>query len=184
MLLGCVALAAPAVAVSAQAEQGIDACALLQPMEMERVLVGHSVAPGVRNDAGLESNGAYSSTCMWMLRSEGAPAAQQAARGRSYVILNVMQWPAGSGKAGSFLESFREAKEAGVLTAPLVPKSFGDEALWWGDGLAVRRRDISFGLSVVVAGGGVRGVNEERLAPHVLRRIDTRDAQLGRDRPR
>jgi hypothetical protein len=100
-------------------------------------------------------------------------------RGRSYVILNAMQWPAGSARARSFLESFHEARAAGVLAGPLVPKRIGDEALWWGDGLAVVRRDTSFGISVHLASSraATPGANEEQLAVHVLRRVDARGTQ-------
>ena len=42
----------------------IDACALLVPGEIATV-IGLPVKPGVRRDAGLVSNGSYSSACVW-----------------------------------------------------------------------------------------------------------------------
>ncbi|MET0281876.1 MAG: hypothetical protein ABW278_12255 [Steroidobacteraceae bacterium] len=176
------AVAGLSCAHAASDSSSIDACALLQPAEIARVLPGF-VADGVRRDAGVESNGAYSSSCVWVVHVSKPPQPEERLilKGRSYVILNAMQWPAGAGKAGSFLASFHEAKASGVLTGELVPKSFGDEALWWGDGLAIRRRDMALGLSVHdISGSAVPGASEEQLAPLLLQRIDARDARLGR----
>jgi len=188
-ILGLALLPLAAAAASsggAAAAATINACELLQSSEISRLLGGFA-AEGVRMDAGTESNGAYSSSCVWVLHATkpAQPETKLALRGRDYVMLNAMQWPAGSGRAGSFLQSFHEARESGVLAGDLVPKRFGDEALWWGDGLAVRRRDISFGLSVrrVARGAVAPGSAEEQLAPLVLQRIDTRDARLGRMKP-
>ncbi|HEX4050450.1 MAG TPA: hypothetical protein VHY19_06200 [Steroidobacteraceae bacterium] len=49
----------------------------------------------------------------------------------------------------------------------------GDEALWWGDGVAVRRGAESFGVSVVVnsADRAQRRVWEEALAREILTRM-------------
>lgn len=163
---------------SARAAGGVEinACELLQASEIERA-VGRKADPGVRMDAG-EHAGAWSSSCVWLLPSGSEPATNGKLdlRGRSYVMLNALQWPAGSGKAHVFLDGFRDALASGVLAGPLVPRRLGDEAFWWGDGLAVRRRDVGFGLSVRIVGGsaGVKGAAEEQLAPHVLRRIDQR----------
>lgn len=178
-----IAAVALLLAGGAHAATDINACDLLQPGEIERA-TGRNVDPGVRMDAGEEAGGAWSSSCVWLLRTAGeAPMGPRFdLRGRSYVMLNAVQWPAGSGKARSFLDGFRDALASGALAGPLLPRKFGDEAFWWGDGLAVRRRDIGFGLSVHVIGvrSAVPGAREEDLAPHVLRRIDARDAQLGR----
>lgn len=182
LLLFLSALAMARTGMAQQAAAGIDACALLQPQEIAQIL-GRSTSEGVRSDAGLESNGAWSSSCIWVLDApRAAPAQPLQLRGRSFVILNAMRWPAGSSQARSFLESFHEAKAAGVLAAPLVPKKVGDEALWWGDGLAVVRRNISFGISVrlVSERKAVPGTYEEELAKHVLRRVDARDVQDNR----
>lgn len=182
LLLFLSALAMARTGMAQQAAASIDACALLQPQEIAQVL-GRSTSEGVRSDAGLESNGAYSSSCIWVLDApRTAPAEPLQLRGRSFVILNAMQWPAGSARARSFLDSFHEAKDAGVLTAALVPKKVGDEALWWGDGLAVVRRNTSFGISVrlVTERESAPGTYEEELAKHVLQRVDARDRQGNR----
>jgi len=173
-----------ALPLSAATAPRIDACALLDPAQIARV-IGQEVDPGVRQDAGLESNGAWSSSCVWGLTAErGAPRNPAAPLGgRSFVILNAMQWPVGSGRAHEFLDSFREAAASGVLASEPSPRKFGDEALWWGDGLAVRKRDASFGLSVHMPRTPPRdrGVWEERLAPLVLSQIDRHHAVLIRN---
>ncbi len=175
-------LALAAVAQAGTGDATINACTLLQPAEIGRVL-GRGIEAGRHVDYGIETNGAYSSSCVWMLAPvAGERAAPQAVLGgRSFVMLNAMQWPAGSGQAHTFLDSFREAQASGVLAGPLSPRRFGDEALWWGDGLAVRSRDVAFGLSVHVAGDPHSpGAATERLVAQVLRRVEARDAQLGR----
>jgi hypothetical protein len=155
----------------------IDACSLLDVAEIQRA-AGLPVDPGVRRDAGPESNGAYSSACIWVLNSAtaAAPDPTKPLGGRSFVILNAMQWPAGSGLAHTFLDGFRDAAAKGEIPSQPQPRKFGDEALSWGDGLAVRRRDVSFGVSVFVPGMTKerRGAIQELLAPHILRRLDAR----------
>lgn len=158
----------------------IDACSLLQQQEIERA-IGQPVETGARRDAGMESNGAWSSSCIWMVPAARAatPDAGKPSGGRSFVILNAMQWPLGSGRAHEFLDSFREAAASGVLPRAPEPRHFGDEALWWGDGLAVRKGDVSFGLSVHVphAAAEAPGAAEARLAPAVLERLEGRRVQ-------
>ena len=148
----------------------IDACALLSPAAVSEA-TGFPANAGIRRDAGYESNGSYSSSCVWLLERENADAGQNAALGgRSFVILNVMRWPAGTGLADSFLQAFRDAADRGEIPREPVPRDHGDAALWWGDGLAVRMDDVSFGISVVLPGiSPVRpGELEERLAAQIL----------------
>jgi hypothetical protein len=156
----------------------IDACSLLAVADIQPAL-GMPVAPGVRHDAGLEPNGAYSSACVWVLNPADAspPDPTKPLGGRSFVILNAMQWPAGSGLAHTFLDGFREAAHNGEIPSQPQARNFGDEALSWGDGLAVRRRDVSFGVSVFIPGMTKerRAALQERLAPPILRRLDARD---------
>ncbi|HEY6483962.1 MAG TPA: hypothetical protein VIY54_10605 [Steroidobacteraceae bacterium] len=159
----------------------IDACALLQRSEIARS-IGAPVGEPARHDAGLESNGSYSSSCVWEIRAANPrPASPDAPLGgKSFVILNAVQWPAGSGRAHLFLDSFRQAAENGDIPGKVSPRSAGDDALWWGDGLAVRRYDVSFGLSVFFPLSRLNrtGLLEERLAPLILRRIDARQTKL------
>lgn len=170
------------LAVQAAAPPHIDACALLAPAQIAQV-IGEAVEPGVRHDAGMESNGAWSSSCVWMLAADQADANPRAPfGGRRFVMLNAMQWPAGSGRAHEFLDSFRDAAASGVLSEQPSARAFGDEALWWGDGLAVARRDTSFGLSVHLQRSSPTGAGkwEEGLAPLVLNQLDRQDAAPGR----
>lgn len=128
----------------------INACALLSSAAVSEA-TGFTAHPGDRRDSGYESNGSYSSTCLWILERENSSFDQAAPlRGRSFVILNVMSWPRGSGLADSFLQAFREAADRGEIPSEPSPRDFGDAALWWGDGLAVRKDDVSLGISVVI----------------------------------
>ena len=61
-----------------------------------------------------------------------------------------------------------------------MPRDFGDAALWWGDGLALRLGDVSVGISVFVPSLKAQraeraGYFEERLAVHVLEALERRD---------
>jgi hypothetical protein len=164
----------------------IDACELLQGSEISKV-IGAPVGAPARDDAGLEPDGSYSSSCVWEIAvanptppAEGAPL-----NGKSFVILHAMQWPRGSGLAHTFLDSFWVAAANGDIPNAPESRKFGDGALWWGDGLAVRRYDVSFGISVFFPGSKANhtGSLEAQLAPHILGRIETREVELGRQRP-
>lgn len=177
MLLGACLAATTQGPVASEVPE-INACALLEPAEITKIL-GVEVTGTQRADSGVGSNGAYSSTCFWPLRVEGVVSASVDDRRnrRNFVILNAHRWPAGSGRAGSFLEDFRKAARHGDIPSQPQPRSVGDESLWWGDGLAVRRGDVSFGLSVFTPALKSRssqqpGAWEERLAAHILPRID------------
>lgn len=153
----------------------INACALLSPTSISQV-IGFPVEAGVRRDTGYAPDGSYSSTCLWMVERERAAAADPTVPfgGRSFVILNVRKWPDGSGLADTFLQTFQEAAEKGDIPGDPSPREFGDAALWWGDGLAVQKRDVGFGLSVVMPGASSKypGEREEELAPQVLQRLE------------
>jgi hypothetical protein len=159
----------------------IDACALLDAQAIQKVL-GVPVEKGDRRDSGLESNGAYSSACVWMLTADrGRPADPRAPLGgKRFVILNALRWPPGSEGARTYLQAFREASDSGVLPSKPGARDFGDEALWWGDGLAVRRGEVSFGVSVFIPRDAAQstsrvGEREERLARIVLSRLAAHD---------
>jgi len=158
-------------------EPNIDACRLLLPAEISTA-IGFRVSDGQRADDGPQPDGSYSSTCVWTIVDDVAPIDRTSPLGgRSFVILNAMQWPAGSGLASTFLDAFRRAAEAGEIPSMPSARELGDEALWWGDGLAVRRRDTSFGLSVFISRSATQpapyaGAFEERLAPLILKRLD------------
>lgn len=154
----------------------IDACSLLQASEISAA-IGLRTADGIRRDEGHVAQGAYSSACVWTVQPQGGDTRDPRAPlgGRSFVIVNAMQWPIGSGLSGTFLEAFRKAAEHGEIPSKPVAKKFGDEALWWGDGLAIRQGDVSVGISVFVRSlkPARPGQFEERLAPHVLRRLSS-----------
>lgn len=151
----------------------INACELLSPAAVAEA-TGSAAQPGIRRDAGYTSEGAYSSSCIWILDGDNT-ATDHAAPfgGRNFVILNAMRWPEGSGLADTFLQAFHEAAAIGEIPGAPVSRDYGDAALWWGDGIAVRTGDVSFGLSVVLRGvePGHPGEFEERLAPAILRQI-------------
>ncbi len=176
-LLGGHALAATAPSTAPRATQ-IDACSLLSSAEISKV-IGLPVDSGRRQDSGFESNSSYSSTCIWVVQPDKPMTPNPAAPlgGKSFVILNAMQWPAGSGLARTFLDAFHEAAANGEIGMKPAPRKFGDEALWWGDGLAVRKGDVSFGVSVFIPGSKPKrpALFEEQLAPHILGQLDKRD---------
>jgi hypothetical protein len=84
-----------------------------------------------------------------------------------------MQWPTGSNLAGSFIDAFRTAASKGEIPKKPVPRQFGDEALWRGDGLAVRKGDVSFGISVSIPelADDSSDAFEAQLAPIILQRL-------------
>jgi hypothetical protein len=165
------------VALATEAPLEINACELLSPAEITAV-VGLPVDQGQRRDDGLSRDGQYSSSCIWTIEPGKAPDQTAPGRGRRFVILNAQRWPAGRDMAKKFLQAFHDSADKGVIANQPVPRKFGDEALWWGDGLAVRRGDVSFGISVFMPkrGEARTSVMEEKLAPQILRRLDRKTA--------
>jgi hypothetical protein len=168
------AWARPARGASGPAEPPpINACALLTSGEVS-ALLGIPVTDGVRHDDGLTSVGAYSSTCIWKVRDARLHAHDPNASlgGADFAILNAFSWPSRVAAAG-FLRSFRSAADKHEIPMRPVELHIGDESLWWGDGVAVRRGAESFGISVVVnsADRAQRRVWEEALAEKILARI-------------
>ena len=143
-----VVMAAGAVRAAPMAE---DACSLITLDEVAAV-VGGKVEKAERNDSGTVDDGGYSSTCVWMVTGgTPLPAKPNAPfNGGSFAMLNTITWPAGSGMAKKYLEDFRDAAKQNLIDNTPVPVQAGDEALWWGDGVAVRKGDVSFGVSVHV----------------------------------
>jgi hypothetical protein len=112
-----------------------------------------TVDPGVREDSGrLEGDdyqGAYSSTCVWRASADrNAHDPSRPLGGASFAILTVISWPLGVNGPAMFLQSFRDAAESHVITSTPVSLRIGDEELWWGDGVAARKGNHSFGISV------------------------------------
>ena len=119
--------------------------------------------------------GTYSSTCFWRFLSD-SPALDDPSlpmEGRRFAILNAMTWPKGGGYAHQFLQSFRDAFKHEIIPNDPITIDIGDEALWWGDGTAVRKGDTSFGVSVFLQSGdkAEQRKMEESLARKVVGRI-------------
>jgi hypothetical protein len=164
-------------ATQAPKEAPINACALLKDDEVSAIL-GVKVLPGERKDAGnVDPNeyvkvGTYSSTCLWRVASDKTNDPTKPMNGISFAILNAMQWPKGGDDAKKFIQSFHDAAAAGVIDNKPVSLKIGDDAIWWGDGVAVRKGDRSFGISVHLTDGRPkeRGM-EEALAKKIAPRI-------------
>ena len=170
-------LLTPAMQPAQAAQAQVNACTLLTSAEISQV-ISRPVDGGRRQDDGLQADGQYSSSCIWMIEP-GKPLDQAAPMGgRRFVILNVQQWPPGKQLAGKFLQAFRDSAEQGVIASKPSPRKFGDEALWWGDGLAVRSGDMSFGVSVFMPSANQPRTSalEEKLAPMILRRLGAQPA--------
>ena len=168
------------------AEQGtrsvgseINACKLLSADEIAAV-VHFKVEPGVRKDSGRidggPHDGAYSATCLWKAaEDEHANDPNLPLGGARFAILNVMSWPARSHHAEKFLQEFRDAAEDQTIGTTPVPLTIGDESLWWGDGVAVRKGDIGYGISVhSVHERSLERQMEETLATKIVGRLQRR----------
>lgn len=156
--------------------QKTNACGFLtyrQVSELLKVRVGR----GVRDDTGplhgTTYEGSYSSTCVW--RTAGDRSADDSGHplaGASFAILAVISWPPDSDGPAKFLQSFRDAAQSHIITTRPLPLQIGDEALWWGDGVAVRKGNISFGISVhLVKGRDKERSMEEDLAGKIVARL-------------
>jgi hypothetical protein len=176
-LVGTLAMTMLCAAQAAEEPLEINACELLTSAEITAA-IGLPVDNGRRQDDGMSRDGQYSSTCFWTIEPGKAPDQTAPGRGRRFVILNAQRWPAGRDMAKKFLQAFHESAEQGVIANKPVPRKFGDEALWWGDGLAVRKGDVSFGISVFMPKRDEARTSalEEKLAPHILRRLDRKSA--------
>jgi hypothetical protein len=116
---------------------------------------------------------AYSSTCLWRVsadRDVNKPG--QPLGGKRFAILNVQSWPAGTGAGKSFVRGFKAAAEQHEIAHKPEDLKIGDEAVWWGSGVAVYKGDYSFGISVHLPGDAPkeRGM-EETLAKQIVGRL-------------
>jgi hypothetical protein len=151
----------------------VDACALLTADDVA-VIVGAKVEPGQRNDSGEVTGGGVSATCVWKVA--GAPVASAAPEapfgGARFAMLNTITWPAGSGLAHKYVMDFYQAAKDDLIPGTPVPVAVGDEGLCWGDGVASRKGDVSFGMSVHVGTdkAGERAM-EEALAKKVAAKL-------------
>lgn len=174
------AVACSAMSATAKdAPKEINACEFLKAEEVEAA-IKLKVEPGMRsdmgeNDSGNEAyTGSYTSTCLWRVVAQGARPSDPnlPLGGSSFVVLNLMQWPAGSGGGKKFLQNFHDAAKSGEIGQDPVPLKIGEESLWWGDGVAVSKGDRGFGISVHLVGGRARERGlEEGLAKKIAARI-------------
>ncbi len=158
---------------AASSDAALNACALITPEEVSAVL-GAKVGPADRQDAGTTDDGAYSSTCIWKLADAPKVSAKPDAPfgGTGFAMLNTITWPAGPDAAKKYLQDFREAAKSNLIDMTPVPVQAGDEALWWGDGVAVRKGAISFGVSVHISDDKkAEQVMEEALARKIVGRL-------------
>jgi hypothetical protein len=147
-LVAC--LAAAATAAWAADSHGVagNACSLISADEVSAI-IGAKVAAADREDTGTTRDGAWSSTCLWKLA--GGPRSSDPSApfgGVGFAMLNTITWPGGPDAARKYLEDFRDAARNDLIDMAPVPVHAGDEALWWGDGVAVRKGAVSFGVSV------------------------------------
>jgi hypothetical protein len=167
-------LVVPAEAPAQGPPDAIDPCALLSRDEVSAAM-GQMVEAGRLTNNGLTPDGAFSTTCLWAvaLPPGVAPDPTKSLGGRSFAILNVMNWAGGPNDARKFLESFRKAfAEQAINSKPVTVEIGADEALWWGDGVAARKDNVSFGISVATAGDrSARQPKAERLARLIIRRL-------------
>ena len=135
------------------------------------------VDPRARDDSGLlhgpAYEGSYSSTCVWRASADrGAQDPSRPLGGASFAILTIIAWPPGGNGPTKFLESFRDAAQSHIITTTPLPLKIGDEALWWGDGVAARKGNLSFGISVHLVNGRFKERQmEESLAAKITARL-------------
>ena len=158
----------------AAAPVAIDACTLLTPAEVSAV-VGKNVETGRPFDNGVTTQGAHSTTCIWAapLPPGIEPDPTKRLGGRGFVVLSVMNWPAGPSDAAKFLEDFHRAFEQhGIDSKPVKVDIGADDSLWWGDGVAARKNGVSFGISVAQFGDrAARQPQAESLARLIVTRL-------------
>ena len=159
VLLFEVAAESPADTETAAIPQApeVNSCLLLTDRQVSGVL-NMKVDPGVREDSGRLDGagyeGSYSSTCTWRVSADrDAHDPTRPLGGASFAILTIISWPAANNGPANFLQSFRDAAQAHVITTTPVPLQIGDDALWWGDGVAARKGKFSFGISIHLLDG-------------------------------
>jgi hypothetical protein len=157
----------------------VDACALLNDKEVAATLKLEVQPADRRDDGKLDDRpgyeGSYSSTCVWRVQvDKDKDSVDLPMAGMRFAILNAITWPKGSGKAANFLQSFHDAAEHDIIPSKPIPlKGIGDDALWWGDGVASRKGDVSFGVSVFLQNGDkvTQRAMEEALARKIAGRL-------------
>ena len=155
----------------------IDACKLLTIEDIASV-TGRKVTEPVTAGSESTAEGSISSTCVWKIPGEPASGSGETAgdaplQGSNYAMLNAWSWEAGSNGPANFVQEFRDAGEKDLIPSkPIDIKGVGDDALYWGDGVAVRKGTHSFGVSVHLVGQKATEQSmEEALARRILARL-------------
>lgn len=125
---------------SAKAKK-IDACSLLTPDQVQAV-VGQPFKPARNGStAGGGKNEGAMTSCHWDAASEAVRAPD--------VTLMVWTWPAGTKGAQNYIHSFSDAHKQDASIPEPEPVSLGDEAIWDGMGVDVRKGDVNFSLAII-----------------------------------
>ena len=161
-------------AADAAKPAAIDACALLTREDVTAT-VGRSVEGVQPFDNGITNQGAHSTTCIWAtpLPPGVEPDPTKRLGGRGFVVVSVMNWPGGPDDARKFLDDFQRAfQEHGIDSKPVPVQVGADDALWWGDGVAARKKGVSIGVSVAQFGDrAARQPQAESLARLIIKRL-------------
>ena len=155
----------------ADAPKPIDACKLLTADEIAHV-TGQKVGQAIpREDAAEE--GSVGSVCIWRVATDSSRATVDALlQGSNYVMLDARSWLPGNPGPAKFVQEFRDAAKQNLIDQTPVPVAVGDEAVYWGDGVAVRKGPYNFGISVHLQGGkATEQAMETALARKVLERL-------------
>ena len=138
-------------------------------------MVGKNVEAMPAMDNGITPDGAHSTTCIWAtpLPPGVRPDPAQRMDGRGFVVVNVINWPGGPADAHKFLAGFQKAfQDHDIKSKPVAVKVGADESLWWGDGVAARKKGVSVGISVAQFGDrATRQPQAEKLARLAVKRL-------------
>ena len=150
----------------------IDACKLLSSEDIAAI-TGKKVGAPIPTGAGTsEDGGSYSSTCVWKIPGDDSATVDAPLQGKNFAMLNAWSWTPGNDGARKFVQDFRDASKNNLIDATPVPVQVGDEALYWGDGVAVRKGTFSFGVSVHLVGEKPAEQSmETALAKKILERL-------------
>lgn len=166
-------LLVPVFALPAHADvpAPISACKLLSADEIAQV-IGRKVGTPISRE-GSEAEGSASSVCIWRVAEDSDRTTVDAPlQGSNYVMLNAWSWEPGNPGPRNFLQEFRDAAKNNLIDSTPVPVAVGDEGLYWGDGVAVRKGSKNFGISVHLQDGKpTEQAMETALAKKVLERL-------------
>ena len=127
----------PPLAATAEVASVIPACPLLTPDEVAAVFGSPFTAAEQEPSGGGEGEGRMT-TCFWT-PADGKPGAT--------LSLVVWSWPPGDGGAAGFLETLRILADETPDRPPAETLAIGDDALWDGDRVYVRKGGTSVTLA-------------------------------------